>query len=134
MRIGLIGSGKVGRALGAWMTRVGDEVAFTSRTQEHALEAARDAGPGATALEVRALVEACGILLLTRPFTQIVPSLEPLREVLAGQLLVDVTNSGACSAGARTSASRCCANLSRRAGSRPCRGPGARVPAGSPAR
>ncbi|WNG28904.1 NADPH-dependent F420 reductase [Cystobacter fuscus] len=92
MRIGIIGSGKVGRALGAWMARVGYEVAFTSRTQAHALEAARDAGPGATALELRVLVEACDLLLLTLPFTQIFPTLEPLREALAGKILVDVTN------------------------------------------
>lgn len=31
MKMGIIGSGKVGGALGAWAAKVGFEVAFTSR-------------------------------------------------------------------------------------------------------
>jgi len=50
MNLGIIGSGKVGRALGAWAAKVDFSVAFTSRTQEHAVQAEQNAGLGARAL------------------------------------------------------------------------------------
>lgn len=92
MKVGIIGCGKVGRALGSWAAKVGDEVSFTSRTQAHAIEAARDAGPRARALELGPLVRECEVLLLTLPYGEIQPTLEPWKDVLAGKILVDVTN------------------------------------------
>jgi 8-hydroxy-5-deazaflavin:NADPH oxidoreductase len=92
MRLGIIGSGKVGGALGIWAAKVGVEVAFTSRTASHAQEAAQKAGHGARALELSPLVRESDVLLLTLPFTEITRTLEPLREQLAGKTLVDVTN------------------------------------------
>ncbi|ADO75838.1 NADPH-dependent F420 reductase [Stigmatella aurantiaca] len=92
MRLGIIGSGKVGRALGAWAAKLGDEVAFTSRTASHAQEAARSAGHGARALDLNALVQDAEVLLLTLPYTEIQRTLAPLGEALRGKILVDVTN------------------------------------------
>lgn len=92
MRIGILGCGKVGRALGAWAAREGCAVAFTSRTPEHAREAAREAGESATAVDLEGLVAASDVLLLTLPFTEVLKTLEPVREALAGKVLVDVTN------------------------------------------
>ena len=92
MKVGIIGSGKVGRALGSWATKVGCAVAFTSRTPEHASQAARDAGAPARALELGLLVRECEVLLLTLPYGEIQRTLEPHQEALAGKILVDVTN------------------------------------------
>lgn len=92
MKLGIIGSGKVGGALGIWAAKEGFDVAFTSRTASHAQEAARKAGHGARALEPGQLVRESDVLLLTLPFTEVMKTLEPLREQLAGKTLVDVTN------------------------------------------
>ena len=62
MKLGIIGSGKVGRALGAWAANVGFAVAFTSRTNEHAVEAAQNAGHGARALDITALITESDLL------------------------------------------------------------------------
>jgi hypothetical protein len=45
------GSGKVGRALGAWGANAGFAVAFMSRNKEHAVETAQNAGRSARAAE-----------------------------------------------------------------------------------
>jgi 8-hydroxy-5-deazaflavin:NADPH oxidoreductase len=56
MRIGIIGSGKVGKALGAWFAAVGYSVLFTSRKEANAAGAARAAGHGAAAVGISELI------------------------------------------------------------------------------
>lgn len=92
MTIGILGSGKVGKALGAWASERGQKVAFCSRTEAHAQEAARAAGNGAEALPLAGLIGRCDMLLLTLPFGEIEPTLAPFQSTLAGSILVDVTN------------------------------------------
>ena len=92
MNIGILGSGKVGSALGAWAARVGHNVAFSSRTPEHADQAANAAGAGARSLQLSALVALSDIILLTLPFGEIGKAFEPVQARLAGKTLVDVTN------------------------------------------
>jgi hypothetical protein len=92
MQIGIIGSGKVGRALGAWFAKTGFPVLFTSRNQTHAMEAAQMAGYGAKSARATTLVQESDIILLTLPFAEIGNALETAREYLAGKTLVDVTN------------------------------------------
>jgi predicted dinucleotide-binding enzyme len=50
MQVGIIGSGKVGKALGSWLAAAGFSILFTSRDQEHAKEAVQRAGHNSKAL------------------------------------------------------------------------------------
>lgn len=92
MKLGIIGSGKVGRALGAWAANVGIAVAFTSRNKEHALEAAQNAGHSAMALDITTLITESNLLLLTLPFDEINNALQSLAEHLHGKTIINVTN------------------------------------------
>jgi 8-hydroxy-5-deazaflavin:NADPH oxidoreductase len=92
MNVGIVGSGKVGKALGAWAAKSGLSVAFTSRKHSDADEAAQKAGHGARVLELAQLVQQSQLILLTMPFGEIVGALEPVREHLDGKTLVDVSN------------------------------------------
>lgn len=92
MNIGVIGSGKVGRALGAWLAQAGYPVLFSARDRSHADAAAKDSGCGALAMDTTAVVQRADIVLLALPFTEINSALEPVREHLSGKILVDVTN------------------------------------------
>jgi 8-hydroxy-5-deazaflavin:NADPH oxidoreductase len=92
MNIGVVGSGKVGRALGAWAARCGYAVAFTSREELDAREAAQKAGQGAKATDLATLVEGASVILLTLPYKEILRALAPVRERLDGKTLVDVSN------------------------------------------
>jgi predicted dinucleotide-binding enzyme len=92
VKLGIIGSGKVGSALGAWAARRGVEVGFTSKHDSSAREAAERAGHGSQLLEIGALVDVSEIILLTLPFSEIESALAPVRDRLSGKTLVDVTN------------------------------------------
>jgi predicted dinucleotide-binding enzyme len=92
MRIGIIGSGKVGRALGAWLAKAGFPPVFASRTHMHAIEAAHLAGYGARAATIAELVQESDVIFLTLPFGEIDNALETVRDELSGKTLVDVTN------------------------------------------
>jgi hypothetical protein len=92
MQVGIIGSGKVGKALGSWFAAVGFPVLFTSRDQEHAKEAAQSAGHDARSATIADLVGNCEIVLLTVTYDEVGRVLEPFRPALAGKTLVDVTN------------------------------------------
>ena len=92
MQVGIIGSGKVGKALGSWFAAAGFPVLFTSRDQEHAKEAAQSAGHDARSTTIVDLVRVCEIVLLTVPYDEVDGVLEPVRPALAGKTLIDVTN------------------------------------------
>ena len=92
MKIGILGSGKVGSALGSWAAKVGHYVAFTSRDESKAREAAQKAGHGAKALDLRAMIDESEMILLTLPYGEIARTLEPFAEALRGKVVVDVTN------------------------------------------
>ncbi len=92
MRLGFIGSGKVGSALGAWAAKAGYEVPFTAKDENHAREAARKAGHGAKALPLRDLVDESDLILLTLPYGEVKKALQPVQAHLARKTVVDVTN------------------------------------------
>jgi predicted dinucleotide-binding enzyme len=89
MKVGIIGSGKVGHALGSWIAAAGDAVSFTSRDPKHAEEAAQKAGHDAKAA---ALVADSELILLMLPFSDVKGVLEGVRNKLDGKTVVDVTN------------------------------------------
>lgn len=92
MKLGIIGSGKVGSALGSWAAKAGYEVIFTARDESHAREVAKHAGHGARELPLRDLVEEAQIILLTLPYAEVKKALTPVRQHLARKIVVDVTN------------------------------------------
>ena len=92
MNIGIVGSGKVGRALGTWAACLDNKVMFTSKTSAHAIEAAKQAGHNAEAVEFPQLIENSDLILLTLPYGEIKKALEPVREGLEGKILIDVSN------------------------------------------
>ncbi len=71
VKLGIIGSGKVGSALGVWAARRGAEVDFTSKHESSARKAAEHAGHGSHSLEMGALVDVSETILLTLPFSEI---------------------------------------------------------------
>lgn len=92
MNISIVGSGKVGSALGAWLAQAGYAVIFSARDQAHADAAAKHSRCGAVAMETASAVQRSDIVLLALPFTEISAALNPVREHLTGKILVDVTN------------------------------------------
>jgi predicted dinucleotide-binding enzyme len=92
MRLGIIGSGKAGSALGAWAAKSGYAVIFSARNEGHARDAAKHAGNGAKELPLRDLVEEAEMVLLTLPFAEVKKALTPVRQHLARKIVVDVTN------------------------------------------
>jgi predicted dinucleotide-binding enzyme len=91
-KIGIIGSGKVGRALGSWIAATGVSVVFTSRDPKHAEEAASKAGNGAEAAPLGDLVRDSRLMLLTLPYREVSAVSERVRDELKGKIIVDVTN------------------------------------------
>jgi predicted dinucleotide-binding enzyme len=92
MKLGIVGSGKVGGALGAWAANKNYDVIFTAKNEEHARDAARRAGHGAQASPLRDLVDQSELILLTLPYTEVKKTLEPVKEALARKTVVDITN------------------------------------------
>jgi predicted dinucleotide-binding enzyme len=92
MKLGIVGSGKVGGALGAWAAKVGYEVAFTAKDENHARDAAHRAGHGAKALPLPDLIPESELILLTLPYGEVKKALHSVQEHLARKTVVDVTN------------------------------------------
>jgi 8-hydroxy-5-deazaflavin:NADPH oxidoreductase len=92
MKLGIVGSGKVGGALGAWAAKAGYEVAFAAKEESHASDAAHRAGHGSKALPLLDLVKESELILLTLPYVEVKKALVPVQEHLARKTVVDVTN------------------------------------------
>jgi 8-hydroxy-5-deazaflavin:NADPH oxidoreductase len=92
MKLGIVGSGKVGSALGAWAAKAGYQVAFTARNESHARDAAQHAGHNAKALPLRELIDESQMILLTLPYAEVKKVLSPMRAHLGRKIIVDVTN------------------------------------------
>jgi 8-hydroxy-5-deazaflavin:NADPH oxidoreductase len=92
MIVGIVGSGKVGKALGAWAEAAGCHVLFTSRKAADAQEAARRAGSRAQGVDIATVVRESDLILLTLPFTEIAGVLTPLGSQIDSKILVDVSN------------------------------------------
>lgn len=92
MRVGIIGCGKVGKALGTWLAALGHPALFTSRHPESAREAAQAEAKESRAVDLRSAVTESDVTLLTLPFEAIVPTLDSVRAALQGKIIVDVSN------------------------------------------
>lgn len=88
MRVGIIGTGKVGQAIAAGVSKTGHEVRFGSRNAERAAAT----GPVKTE-SVREMADWAEILVLAVPFSAVPETVRTLDPgTLDGKVLVDVTN------------------------------------------
>jgi len=92
MKIAVIGSGNIGKSIGAWASKVDYEVIFTAKNEQHAQEAAKAAGNHATAADVQKAVESAELILLAVPYDAVKEVLSQVKPQLKGKVLIDATN------------------------------------------
>jgi NADPH-dependent F420 reductase len=91
MRIAIVGSGSVGRALATSFTRAGHQVVLASRDPQHAADAAAASGARAVA-SVRNAADESDLVILAIPFASAADVAGQIRTVVAGKPVIDVTN------------------------------------------
>ena len=92
MKLGIIGSGNIGKGIGSWAAKVGYEVTFSARNEAGARAAAQAAGHGAKAAGVRSAVEAADLVLLAVPYGAVKEVLTEIRPLLRAKTIIDATN------------------------------------------
>src|SRR5580692_8815642 len=91
MKLGIIGTGKVGSALGRMAAEAGMEVLFSTRRPEAAQKAALEAGRHARAVTLETLDREAEIILPAVPYPAIASVVASLKQ-LAGKVVIDVSN------------------------------------------
>ncbi|MEA2607884.1 MAG: 8-hydroxy-5-deazaflavin:NADPH oxidoreductase [Chloroflexota bacterium] len=91
MKIAIIGSGNVGRALATSFTRAGHQVVLASRDPEHAGEVAAATGARSASSSAEAAASA-ELVVLAIPFASAGDVATEIREAVAGKPVIDVTN------------------------------------------
>lgn len=92
MKLGVIGSGNIGKGVGSWAAKVGYDVTFSGKNEAGAKAAAQAAGHGAKAANVRGAVEAADLVLLAVPYGAVKEVLTDIRPLLRGKTVIDATN------------------------------------------
>ena len=91
MKIAIIGTGNVGRALGSSFAKAGHAVTFAARDAARTADAAKATGGTAAASPVEAATGA-DVIVLAVPFTQAEAVAADLATVAAGKVVIDATN------------------------------------------
>lgn len=91
MKIAIIGSGNVGKALAGSSVRSGHTVTISSRDPKHAEDAAKATGARATATSAEAVSDA-DLVVLAVPYTATESIVDDLGDRLSGKVVIDVTN------------------------------------------
>ena len=91
MKIAIIGSGNVGKALAGAATKAGHDVTLTASDPGHAEEAARATNARA-ARSSKAAVDASDLVIVAVPAGKVDDVVGPLAKDLEGKVVVDVTN------------------------------------------
>jgi NADPH-dependent F420 reductase len=92
MKLGVIGSGKIGKSIGSWCSKLGYDVIFSARDMNHAREAAAQAGNNASAASVSEVAASADIILLAVPYNSVMGVLDEIRKSVKGKTLIDATN------------------------------------------
>jgi len=92
MKIGIIGSGKVGSALGTTWVKAGHEVMFSSRHIEHDQSLAADLGAGARAGTPREAAAFGDVLLVAVPYGALPDVGKDLAGLIKGKVIIDACN------------------------------------------
>jgi NADPH-dependent F420 reductase len=92
MKIAMIGSGNIGKSIGAWAAKAGYDVTFTGKTKEHAEAAATAAGHDAAHAPLHRAIETAEMVVLAVPYKEVKDLLDDISPLLDGKIVVDVTN------------------------------------------
>jgi predicted dinucleotide-binding enzyme len=92
MKLGVIGSGNIGKAIGSWAAKLGYEVTFSAKSEAGAQAAAQSAGHSAKAANIRGSVETADLVLLAVPYGAVKEVLTEVRPLLHGKTVIDATN------------------------------------------
>jgi predicted dinucleotide-binding enzyme len=92
MKIGIVGSGKVGGALGGVWVKVGHEVMFSSRNIEHDKALAAKFGPNARAGTPREAAAFGEVLMISVPYGALPAVGKDLAELIKGKVVIDTCN------------------------------------------
>ena len=92
LKIGTIGSGRVGSALGGAWIRAGHEVMFSSLDLEADKKLAASLGPNARAGTTREAVTFGSVLLVSVPYTALPAIGKDLGDLLKGKIVIDTSN------------------------------------------
>ncbi len=91
MKIGIIGSGNVGKALAKSAVRAGHEVTLSASSPEHAEAAAKATGAHAAASNAQA-VEGAEIVIVAVPYDKLGEVFHELGPSVDGKVVIDATN------------------------------------------
>ena len=92
LKIGTVGSGRVGGALGAVWVKAGHEVMFSSRDLEADKKLAASLGPNARAGTPREAAAFGEVLLISVPYRALPDVGKDLGSLLAGKVVIDTCN------------------------------------------
>ena len=92
MKIGVIGSGNVGSAIGASWVRAGHEVMFSSRHIENDRKLAADLGGGARAGTPREAAAFGDVILVAVPYRALPDIGKDMADLLDGKVVIDASN------------------------------------------
>jgi predicted dinucleotide-binding enzyme len=92
MKIGVIGSGRVGSALGGAWLKAGHEVMFSSLDLEADKKLAASLGPRASAGSTREAAAFGTVLLVSVPYTALPRIGKDLGDLLKGKIVIDTSN------------------------------------------
>ena len=92
MKIGIIGSGNVGSALGAVWVKAGHEVMFSSRHIEHDRALAAELGAGARAGTPREAATFGEVVMVSVPYGALPDVGKDLADLIKGKVVIDTCN------------------------------------------
>ncbi len=92
MKIGIIGSGNVGSALGAVWVKAGHEVMFSSRHIEHDRALAAELGAGARAGTPREAAAFGEVVMVSVPYGALPDVGKDLADLIKGKVVIDTCN------------------------------------------
>lgn len=92
MKLAVIGSGNIGKSIGVWASSKNYEVIFSAKNEQHAQEAAKQAGHNASAADVPKAVEMADVILLAVPYDAVKEVIAETKPQLKGKVLIDATN------------------------------------------
>jgi 8-hydroxy-5-deazaflavin:NADPH oxidoreductase len=92
MRIGVIGSGRIGGTLGALWAKAGHEVMFSDRDPEQAKRAAEGAGANARAGTAKEAVAFADAVLIAVPYAALPAVAKEVGPELKGKVVIDPNN------------------------------------------
>lgn len=92
MKIGIVGSGRVGGAVGGAWVKAGHEVMFSSLNIEDDRKLAASLGPNAKAGTTREAVAFGNVVLLSVPYKAMPSIAKDLGDLLKGKIVIDTSN------------------------------------------